>query len=439
MVASLAPGEPGQPGQPGQRGQPGPSGRPGPSGGSERTGLPDERAGTPSGTPAGAGRQDPRPSGRPGARRARWRWTAVGVGLALLVVLAALLPEPSRSTAPLAPDNPDDGGAQALARILERQGVQIEYVRRTNAAVAAADGGGTLLVTASTLLLPEQEEALAGTDNDLVLLDPGSSLLAGVTDAAEPATGSGTETDRVPACDDPDAIAAGSLRTGSAGYRALTDDATTCFPGDDPGAGALLVVEGDRRVTALAEPSVLTNARLAEDGNAALALRLLGAQDRVVWYVPSFDDLGTTEAPGPALGDLLPPWAGPVALQALVVAVVAALWRGRRLGRLVTEPLPVTVQAAEATRGRGRLYRRSRAYGHAAASLRAGTASRTAARLGLPRSAGAVAVIDALAQAAGRPADDVAALLYGPPPTDDAGLTELARRLDDLESEVHRP
>jgi hypothetical protein len=184
---------------------------------------------------------------------------------------------------------------------------------------------------------------------------------------------------------------------------------------------------------------VLANARLAEGGNAALALRLLGRQDRLVWYVPSFDDIGSTEASGPALGDLLPPWTGPVAVQALVVALAAALWRGRRLGRLVTEPLPVVVQAAEATRGRGRLYRRSRAYGHAAASLRAGTASRVATRLGLPRSAGAVAVIEALAHATGRTTDDVAALLYGPPPTDDAGLTELARRLDDLESEVHRP
>ena len=90
------------------------------------------------------------------------------------------------------------------------------------------------------------------------------------------------------------------------------------------------------------------------------------------------------------------------------------------------------------TRGRGRLYRRSRSYGHAAAALRAGTATRAAARVGLPRTAGALAVIDALARATGRSSDEVAALLYGPPPTDDVGLAQLARRLDELESEVHR-
>ncbi len=117
---------------------------------------------------------------------------------------------------------------------------------------------------------------------------------------------------------------------------------------------------------------------------------------------------------------------------------MAALWRARRLGRVVTEPLPVVVRSAETTRGRGRLYRRSRSYGHAAASLRAGAATRTARRLGLPHSAGAPAVIDALARATGRTPEDVGALLYGPPPTGDAGLTDLARRLDELESEVHR-
>ncbi len=127
-----------------------------------------------------------------------------------------------------------------------------------------------------------------------------------------------------------------------------------------------------------------------------------------------------------------------LALQLLLVAVVAALWRGRRLGRLVTEQLPVVVRAGETTRGRGRLYRRARSYGHAAAALRAGTAARSAARLGLPRSAPAPAVIDAVARAASRAPQDVEALLYGPPPTDDRGLARLARDLDHLESEVHR-
>ena len=376
---------------------------------------------------------------RAGARWRRWRWPAVVVLLVLLAGLAAALPEPRRSTVPLAPDNPGDAGARALAQILGRQGVEIDHVHTTSEAIGSAERGGTLLVTGTGLLTDDQIRAVAGTANDLVLLDPDPVMLDAVTQAAETSPGDG-EGLRTAACRAPDARAAGTIRAGGGGYRAVTDAATVCFPGASPDSGVYLVVDEERRVTALADASMLTNARLEEDGNAALTLRMLGREDRLVWYVPSFADVGGgTQAAGPSLGDLVPPWAGVLALQLALVAVLAGVWRGRRLGRLVTEPLPVTVRAAETTRGRGRLYRRSRAYGHAAAALRAGAASRSAARLGLPRSAGAPAVIDALARATGRPGDEVAALLYGPPPTDDTGLTRLARRLDDLESEVHRP
>ncbi|HWJ84068.1 MAG TPA: DUF4350 domain-containing protein, partial [Cellulomonas sp.] len=171
---------------------------------------------------------------------------------------------------------------------------------------------------------------------------------------------------------------------------------------------------------------------------AALVLRLLGRHDHLVWYLPSLGDSSAAgDAPDPGIGDLVPPVVGVLALQLLLVVVVVGFWRGRRLGRVVTEPMPVVVHAAEATRGRGRLYRRARSYGHAAAALRAGAASRCARRLGLPASAPASQLIDAVALATGRPTHDVAALFYGPPPTDDPALARLARDLDDIESEVH--
>lgn len=378
-------------------------------------------------------------AGRARGRWRRWRWPIALALLITLVAIAAALPQPVTSTVPLAPDNPTGNGARALAQILEREGVDIQYVRTTGEAVRSAVEGSTLLVTGSSLLGPDQADALAAAGADLVLLDPDPFLLSAVTDAADVAdvAPAGAATVRTADCADPDAVAAGSILTGGAGYIPLTDAATVCFPAAGGAAGAYLAIDGSRRVVALGDRSILTNDALAEEGNAALALRVLGRNATLTWYVPSSTDFGQ-EAAGPGPAQLLPPWAGAIGLQLLLVALVAALWRGRRLGRLVTEPLPVTVRAAETTRGRGRLYRRSRVYGHAAAALRAGTASRAAARIGLPRTAGAPAVIDALARAAGRSTDEVAALLYGPPPTDDAGLELLARRLDDLESEVHR-
>ncbi len=387
-------------------------------------------------------------AGRAGGRWRRWRWP-VGVAAALVVVaVLAALPQPRTSDVALAPDNPAGAGARALAQVLGQQGVQVDYVRTSAQAVAAARAGTTLLVTGDALLSDAQVDAIAGTRADLVLVDPGwtlSRFTGGAATEAWPGTGG---TDALQAsCTDPAAAAAGSISADAAGapgfsgtaFVARTPAATVCFPipGDEQGAGAYVAVQTDRSVTGLGSGRLLTNAAILEEGNAALALRVLGRQPQLTWYVPSADDARDPAARGSSVLDLLPGQALPVALLALVVVAVAAGWRGRRLGRVVTEPLPVVVRAAETTRGRGRSYRRSGAHGRAAAALRAGTADRTAHRLGLARSASAPAVIDALARATGRPPAQIADVLYGPPPIDDAGLARLARALSELENEVH--
>lgn len=374
----------------------------------------------------------------------RWRRARLPLSLLALLLLAGILsalPEPQTSTLTLAPDNPGDLGARAAAQILGRQGVDVRYVRHIADVESLAGPGSTVLVVGDYLLTDDQVDTLDATEADLVLVD--AEWAVGVLTSSLTSSGGYTDVpeNRGAQCEDPDAVAAGTI-TASGGLLATSPGAVVCFPA--PGTstdqgGAYGVAESDgRRVVALADMAPLTNERLADEGNAALVLRALGRHDRLVWYIPSLDDVGTGGGSEPAPGQILPPVVQVLALQLLLVVVVIALWRGRRLGRLVTEQLPVVVRAGETTRGRGRLYRRGRSYGHAAAALRAGTAARSASRLGLPRSAPAPLVIDAVSRAAGRRPADVEMLLYGPPPTDDRGLAQLARDLDHLESEVHR-
>ncbi len=384
--------------------------------------------------------------GRARGRWRRWRWLVAVAGVLAIGVLAAVLPEPATSEVALAPDNPREQGARAVAQVLQDRGVHLTYVRTAREAAAAAAPGSTLLITSDWLLSPGQAEALAGTGADLVLLTP-STLLTTAPGLTTTWTSGATPTEVAAACDDPDAQAAGTISATGTGLAAdvgagSTAGLTLCFPvpGSDPASALYAVSEGEPRVVALADAGMLTNARIDDAGNAALVLRALGRNDELVWYVPSSEDLSVNDADSGSrdLGALVPSWAGTVGLQLLLVVLALALWRGRRLGRVVTEPLPVVVRAAETTRGRARLYRASRSVGHAAAALRAGTAARCAQRLGLPRSAGATDVIAAVARASGRTTDEVADLLYGPPPTTDRDLEHLVRRLDQLESEVHR-
>lgn len=367
----------------------------------------------------------------------RWRWPLLLVVVVLAVTAVSLTVRPQTSAEPFAPDNPSELGARALAQVLAAQGVEIDYVRTTREAVVAARPGTTLLVAGTWYLTDEQVEEIAATDADLVVAEPEWSHLAALTGDAMDLGSTRDPEPREATCTDPDARAAGTIRSNGYGLTALDPDVVVCFPTPGaPGTGSYAALrDGDRRVVVVDDLGLLSNDRFAQDGTAALMLRALGGHEHLTWYVPSLGDTGTA-APGSGL--ILPSWTGPLAAQILVVTLALALWRGRALGRVVTEPLPVTVRAAETTLGRGRLYRRSRSRGHAAAALRAGTAMRTAARLGLPRSAGAPDVIDALVRATGRSTEQVAGLLYGPPPTDDAGLLQLARQLDELESEVHR-
>lgn len=381
---------------------------------------------------------------RAGARWRRVRWLVVVAVVLAIGALAAILPAPTRSSTPLAPDNPRGNGAMALAQVLGDQGVEIEYVRTAGAAVEAAEAGRTLLVTSDWFLSDEQMDAVAGTAADLVLLDP-YLLLERVVPGLTTGWSGGQQPGALDAsCTDPDAEAAGTVSATGAGVTPTGTDApagtTLCFPlpGSSPQAYLTSVSEVDgRRVTVLGDAGLITNDRITDAGNAALALRTLGRTPELVWYVPSADDLAVDAGAGPGLGELLPPTARALLLQALVVVLALALWRARRLGRVVAERLPVVVRPAETTRGRARLYRTSRSYGHAAAALRAGVAARLARRLGVPASAGAPEVVAAVARAARRDETDVRDLLYGPPPTSDAGLEHLARRLDQLESEVH--
>lgn len=378
--------------------------------------------------------------------RTRWqrlRWPLAVVLTFLVVVGLSSVLQARTSTTPYAPDSAQPFGARALAQILQDQGVHIEYVRSADRAAALAVAGTTLLVTPQTWALTLDElQTLADVPADVVVAEIDGSAVHALTDGAVDVTwqtGGGLVD---AACDDPDAQAAERITTQGGGLTSSSPDVTLCFTGQDAGGGvtgAYAVLETDHRVAVIADPTLMTNDRLDEDGNAALLLRNLGRHETLVWLVP--DPMGAAATVN--LGELvslgaLPSWMPVLLLQLLVVLVAVGLWRGRRLGRIVSEPLPVTVRVSEATAGRGRLYRRARSFGHAAAALRAATAQRTAGRLGLPRTADAAAVIDAVAGATGRPVEQVADLLYGPPPTDDAGLLQLARMLDRLESEVHR-
>ena len=166
-------------------------------------------------------------------------------------------------------------------------------------------------------------------------------------------------------------------------------------------------------------------------------MRTLGHSSRLVWYVPDLRDAPLSAQDQPE--QFFPDWLGPMVLLGGFAVLAVMFWRGRRLGRLVTEPLPVVIRAVETTESRGRLYRKARDSTRASAVLRDATRRRLTAYLGLPYASHPDAVVTAMAEASGRSPDQVRWLLYGPPPSNDSDLLGLAVQLSALEKETRRP
>ena len=74
--------------------------------------------------------------------------------------------------------------------------------------------------------------------------------------------------------------------------------------------------------------------------------------------------------------DLIPDNVIWMVVQLWLTVILIALWKGRRIGPLVAEDLPVVVRASETVEGRGRLYRSRRARDRAAQALRTATIQR---------------------------------------------------------------
>jgi hypothetical protein len=358
------------------------------------------------------------------------------VALALVAVLAAVT---ATNSVPLDPRSTSPTGTHALSVLLGARGVSVA-VPATVAGLAAgaAAGDETIVLAEPGDLSGSVLHALASSPATVLLVAPQARELAVFSVSA-------TVDDRVPGetlapgCSLPAAVTAGSVRVVGSVYAAGAGT-TGCYPAGPDAALLSATRPGGGRTLVLGDGAPLTNAELAAEGDAALALGLLDASPTLAWVPPGA--LGGALAAGDRQGvlSLLPDGLVWGLVQLLVALVALALWRARRLGRPVAEPLPVVVRAAETVEGNARLLQAAAARGTAAAALRSATVRRLAASLGLGRDPDPGTVVALVAERSGSPAAAVHDLLYGADPLDDPALVRLAGALPGLEAAAdHEP
>jgi hypothetical protein len=372
---------------------------------------------------------------RGGLKRRRF-WLLVGAALiAALLVVVALRGSESGSRERLALDNPAPEGAMAAGAVLRSAGIDVRptsSLQDTLDAVTSSGDATVLLFDDQGLLDDDQVRALAAAAPRLVLVTPSQRVLDAAGGEFTGGGSSGTRVSTVDAgCGAEGPLAAGTIDAGGK-IALLYGGATVCFRPDAGGNGGLYAASGTGDAIVLGSSALLDNDRLASRGNAALAMHTLGASPVLIWYRPSPADLPVSGGPVD-LASLRPAWLVPVGAWLMFVALLATMWKGRRDGPLVPEPLPVTVRATETVYGRARLYQESSAVDSAAEALRAGTLVRLARLMNLGTGATGTDVVAALAPHCNLSPAQLADLLIVFEPSTAKELVHWARQLQDLE------
>ncbi|YCK83459.1 DUF4350 domain-containing protein [Arthrobacter sp. D3-18] len=362
-------------------------------------------------------------------------WIALGVLLAGLVTFLAINSvSGATDSRRLSARNPAPDGAMAAAEILARHGVSVtptDSFEDTLDALSAKDETTLFLFDAQGFLDRSQVEEITAAADRVVVVTPRLRTLNGLGQGIRPG-GVVPEATQViePGCEQEDAKAAGRISA----QGSVLSGPVVCYPTREDGPG-LYAASADGRVIVLGSRELMDNQHLALEGNAALTLRTLGNNANLVWYLPGVGDVSASNS-NPSLSELAPRWLAFAGPWLGLVALLAIAWRGRRMGPLVFEPLPVVVKAAETAEGRARLYQDSRAVGRAADNLRAGTLTRLARHFNLGAETTPEAILDATARHVAQPAQEVRFVLIDFMPENEGQLVQWAQQIERIEQEA---
>ena len=370
------------------------------------------------------------PSARERASAAR---PAILIVVLIILVLVAigLLPEGGMNSTPVGPRNPTGDGARALAQVLSNRGASVEEVSFDKA--VTVDENTTLVVIFPARMTDSMAQAIETRTNVVYVgleeeHGSHSAYLQGLRSQREYSS----KTWLTPGCTSDIADRTQHLQASDYVLSGPASGWHLCFSDNGKNYAYAERSDSDRFRALIPDSLRLRNRAITEGGNAALAINTIGRTPKVAWYSPTRSDTptGTSQDGMPASPYLMPAF-----LMIIAACLLAGLARGRRLGPLTSERLPIEVPASETLIGKARLMRSQRAYEHAAQALRSSTASRIATTLGVAHTADREALTHAMEQR-GLPASRCSALLWGPPPTSEKALIRLANDLDALEKEI---
>ncbi|MEZ5380399.1 MAG: hypothetical protein R2754_01245 [Microthrixaceae bacterium] len=369
------------------------------------------------------------------------------MGVLLAVVVLVVLAGQGSSGAPLDPDTTGGEGlsiAVALARQLD---TEVDVIESDDPLVSY---DAVFIPTAGSADGPTSrrwaEAADAGAS--VVLGEPSDRIGAesvfseGLDPSAVPS--SGCTVPELRGLDDPTT----PVGTFVDGVRPGPGD-RFCF-GSERGAQVVVTPTGAGQVVTLAGPWLYQNSTLSErreateeptpdnlyDNGAVLASVARFGPGRRVAVVRPFWPPGADGDGPPDLISLVGATGRGIWIQLGLAALILGVAIGRRVGRPVHEPLPVSVAGSEHTEAVGNLLRRRRDPAGTAQLLRSQVLAVARRSLGMDAHAPDAAVATAVADRLNRNPDEVSGLLVSNPVRNENALVTLAQDLEDLRGEL---
>ena len=325
----------------------------------------------------------------------------------LLVIAASILPAAGYNNAPVGIRNKEGDGARALAQVLGDHGISVRDVNAQQA--ASVDENTTLVVIFPSRMTEEMAKAIETRTNVVYVgLEEDHGSYSVYLQGLRSSRTYSSKTWLTPGCTSDIAGRTQHLQASDYVLSGTADGWNLCF--SDDGRNYAYAERSDSgRFRALIPDSLrLRNRAISEGGNAALAINAIGRTRRshgIRRRAPILRRARRRRSCSP------PPYLMPAFLMIIAACLLAGLARGRRLGPLTSERLPIEVPASETLIGKARLMRSQRAYEHAAQALRSSTASRIATALGVAHTADREALTHAMEQR-GLPASRCSALLW---------------------------
>lgn len=388
----------------------------------------------------------------------RQSWTALVLGLLLVVFVAMFLPHKNDLEYYGDPSSPAEQGTLAMVEILRQQGVEVTVVRESQ--LPHLDAHDTVLLTAS--LSPDEAEQTtkkllaAGRIVVPASAAEGFNVPGNNTDDTYPTQSitithpySGGDRAKMgfPAAVKPGcAVLVGDIKrlevTEGMAEKYLTT-AQPCVEVASLPVVSLLPIEDAQlpgthaEVAFISDLRMFYNSELDKADNAALMTNLLGSTGKLVVVKPHKGAAPSLLLPLP--WELFPTVLRPLTYALVLLVVTYMFYRARRFGPLAYERLPVRIDASETVQALGSLLQSSGNVDVPSTILQRQARHDLGRKLGLGTKVSPHLLVRAVAQATGRSSEESAIyrLLFEPFAGSRADLVEWEKQLGRLLEEAN--